>query len=579
MTQPATALLMKFRRVSVLAAFAALVFAMVSFQTAAKGKKGKKDDDTALTMVDGIASDIVDVRVVNIDTYVTDKKGNRITGLEASDFEVLQDGQPLPITNFYVVEEGEVLAGGLDVETIEVPEYQLDEPSPVPESQQLSLVVYVDNYNLHPFSRNRSFRFIRTFLRENVRRGDRVMLMSYDRELHERQPFTRDSEIISAALYDLEDISAHALHRDSDRRDLLQAMNEERVDFLSLRSRIQTYAENQFNDLSFSLRALSDLVEQLAGLPGRKAVLYISDGLALRAGEDLYHALDQKFPQNGLILESFRYDLTRDFQRLTTKANSNRVSFYALDAEGLRTYQYYDARNATAGGGTFVDQTHFRNLQSSLQLLAEETGGFAMINTNDFTRHLARMGDDFKSYYSLGVSPATNGTGRYRRLEVRVKGRKGLVVRHREGYRDKAMSTRMNDSTLAALFHGYRKNPLGLSVEVQSMARREDGNYDVALAIKLPIGSLALLPQSEFHRGKVLFYIAARDSDGGVSEVQSVPLDIDIPVAQVEEAAKQFYRYEISLMMRAGNQMVAVGMRDEIGAETSFVAHGVTVGG
>lgn len=558
----------------------ALVFALPAvFELAAKDKKDRSAADETLTMIDGVATDIVDVSVVNVDTYVTDKKGNVITDLTIDDFELVENGRPVPISNFYKVEKGQVTAGGLDVETMDVPEVErIGDQARVPEDQRLSLVVYVDNYNLHPFSRNRSFRFIRSFLRQNVKNGDRVMLISYDRELHERQPFTKDPELVAAALYDLEEVSAQALHRDSDRRDLLEEIGEA-DGILEVRYRVQTYAENQFNDLSFGIKALRNLVDQLAGLPGRKAVLYISDGLMLRPGEDLYVALDQRFPNNGMILEAFRYDMSRDFHQLTTAAASNRVTFYTLDAEGLRTYQYFDARNRTASGGTFVDQTHFRNLQSSLQLMAEETGGFAMINTNDFTKDLARMAEDFTSYYSLGFSPATQGSGRFNRLEVRVKGRKDLRVRHRTGYRDKAVDDRMGDSTLAALYHGYQKNAVGMTIEVESMTRRSDGNYDVALSIKLPIERLALLPQPDFHRGKVRFYIAARDSEGGLSEVQDVPLEIDIPTDQIDAARDKYYRYEVNLMMREGRQLVAVGMRDEIGAETAFISKGVMVGG
>lgn len=564
---------------TLLAISAVFLFGAMAPNAMAKDKRKERKDASTLKMVDGVAMDVVDVNVINVDTYVTDKKGNRIRGLTKDDFELFEGGRQVPITNFYAVDGGTVVAGGLDVSTMDVPEYVgAGERSPVPEEQQLSLVVYVDNYNLHPFSRNRAFRFIRTFLRNNLHPGDRVMLVSYDRELHERQPFTRDPEVVSAALYDLEDISAQALHRDSDRRDLLEEILE--ADGLNqVRGRVQTYAENQYNDLSFTIRALRDMVDQLAGLPGRKAVLYISDGLMLRSGEDLYHAIDQRFPQNGLILEAFRYDLTRDFQQLTTAANGNRVSFYTLDAEGLRTYQSFDAQNRTAGAGTFIDQTHFRNLQSSLQLMAEETGGLAMINTNDFTHQLERMAEDLDSYYSLGFSPASTGSGRFHRIKVRVKGRKDLIVRSRQGFRDKSLETRMNDTTMAALFHGYRKNPLEVTLDIASMKRRSDGNYDVAIDIKLPLAKLALLPQPEFHRGRVRFYIAARDDKGGLSEVQAVPLRIDIPAAEIDDARGKYYRYQITLMMRSGNQLVAVGVRDEIGAETSFVARGLRIGG
>ena len=80
------------------------------------------------------------------------------------------------------------------------------------------------------------------------------------------------------------------------------------------------------------------MVETLAGLPGRKAILYVSDGLSMRPGEDIFYALDERFRNTGQgssLMEIHRYDMTRDYQRLTAKANANRVTFYTLDAAGL----------------------------------------------------------------------------------------------------------------------------------------------------------------------------------------------------------------------------------------------------
>ena len=48
----------------------------------------------------------IDVNVVNVDVYVTDKKGNRIHGLKKEDFELYEDKKLVAITNFYAVEEG-----------------------------------------------------------------------------------------------------------------------------------------------------------------------------------------------------------------------------------------------------------------------------------------------------------------------------------------------------------------------------------------------------------------------------------------------------------------------------------------
>jgi len=537
-----------------------------------------------LESIDGVFLDTVDVNIVNVDVYVTDKKGNRITGLTKDDFELYEDGKPVVITNFYAVEEGTVKEGGIPLEPLDelAPPENFGSVAAAPEDQRLSLIVYVDNFNLHPFSRNRAFSYVRSFLRQKMKIGDRVMLVSYDRTLNERQPWTQDPELVASALYDLEDKSAHRVHWDSDRRDLLEAIFE--ADRISdVRGRVQTYAENLYNDMRFTIKALRDLVEHLAGLPGRKAILYISDGLAMRTGEDLYYALDEKFRNrnastNGLLMEAFRFDLTRDFQQLTRIANSNRVTFYTLDAEGLRTYSYYDVRNAVPGGSSFVDQTHFHNLQAPLQMLAEETGGFAMINTNNFSAPLARMGEDFTTYYSLGYSPATTASGRFHEIEVKVKNRKGVVVRHRSGFRNKPLPTRMSEGTLAALYHGYESNPIGARLDVGNEVRRDDGYYDVPLTIRVPIKSLELLPLQGMYRGRLRFYIAARDSEGGMSPVQDIPVPIDIQADQLQDAREKYYAYDLTLMMRRGGQRVAVGIHDEIGADTAFISTTVFIG-
>ena len=51
-------------------------------------------------------SDVIDVRVVNVEAVVTDRKGNRVRGLTANDFELLVDGEPAPIAYFTEIDEG-----------------------------------------------------------------------------------------------------------------------------------------------------------------------------------------------------------------------------------------------------------------------------------------------------------------------------------------------------------------------------------------------------------------------------------------------------------------------------------------
>ncbi len=525
----------------------------------------------------------IDVNVVNVEVHVTDKKGKPITGLTRDDFELFEDKRPVRITNFFAVENGE--AKGEDAPKVEtgtqtLGRTRLDQVA-VPESQQLHLIVYVDNFNLRPFNRNRAFRGIRVFLRENLQPEDRVMLVTYDRSLKERHPFTTDKTLISSVLFELEKVTAHGLSADSDRRDILDAIYEEREnqDSSRVRGRVIQYAQSLENDLRFSIDSLKQMVDTLAGLPGRKALLYVSDGLPMRAGEDAFHAMSDKYQESSILMETFRFDSTRSFQEITAKANTNGVVFYTLEAAGLRTYSYLDASNANLNGGAQIDQIHFSNLQAPLFLLAQETGGFAITNTNNFVPMLARVGADFDNYYSLGYESGDAGLGRYHRFKVKLKGgHKGLRIRYRDGYRDKPVEVRMADSTMAALHFGYQRNLHDVVLEFGSGTRRKDGLFLVSLKVRFPLAKLSFLPTSDQQHSRVRLFVAAKDTDGGTAEVSEVPVPISIPAMEFESAQSKHYQYEMTLLMKRGSQVVAVGLRDELSSSTSFVARGVTVG-
>jgi len=59
---------------------------------------------------EGTYVETVDVTVVNLDVYVTDKKGVPITGLTRDDFEIFENGRPVAISNFFAVEDRRRLA-------------------------------------------------------------------------------------------------------------------------------------------------------------------------------------------------------------------------------------------------------------------------------------------------------------------------------------------------------------------------------------------------------------------------------------------------------------------------------------
>ena len=121
----------------------------------------------------------VDVNLVNVDVYVTDDKGNRVTDLQPEDFELFEDKRPVEVTNFYVVEDRRYRRGMPaaipvtaldDVEPITQPTEPpaLEEIDVVPDSQRLSLIIFIDNLNIRPFDRNKVMREINRFLHDHV---------------------------------------------------------------------------------------------------------------------------------------------------------------------------------------------------------------------------------------------------------------------------------------------------------------------------------------------------------------------------------------------------------------------------
>lgn len=567
------------RLMAVCLAAAVLGAGSASAQRPGKAPAGQKPAQEG----EGFFIDTVNVSVVNVDVFVTDKKGNRVTNLKQEDFEILEDGRPVAITNFYAVDNGRALPE--KPAAAPVPGAPAAVPTPLremdkvqtPEDQRLRLVVYIDNFNIRPFNRNRVMRELRAFLNDKLGRDDQMMLVSYDRSLNVRRTFTSDPHLIATALLELEKVSGHGVHHDSDRRDALRNI-EDSQSVTEATMYARSYAQSAYNDLSFSIDAMKDIVDSLAGLPGRKAILYVSDGLQMIAGQDIFYAVQNKYGEKSSgLTEQFQFDTSRRFEELAAQANANRITYYTIDAAGLRTYSSISAENQTAGNGVYIDSIQISNLQSPLQMIAEKTGGMAVINANIVMPQLEKIASDFNSYYSLGYTPTHYGDGRYHKIQVKVK-TKGLKVRHREGYRDKNTESRMTDGTLATLRFPFENNPMKVGIELGEPTRRSDGYYLQPVLVKIPLGNVVLVPRGATHEARVRLFIAAVDGEGNTSEVQQVSLPISIPAADLKAATAKDYVYSVSLLMRSGEQKVAVGVRDDVGAEASFVSRALRVG-
>ncbi len=546
--------------------------------------------------------DTVQVKVVNVQVFVRDREGNPVTGLTKDDFVLMEDKAPVPISNFHEVHE-RVKVGEVQGQVPAEPEFRLaDRPGLarrnyiVPEDERLNLVIYVDHHNIRPHNRNRFFRYVREFLRQHVTRDDRVMLLTYNRSVKVEREFTSDPQLIANALYDLEEHTGGRTMWDSDRADLIRDIGEEDRNYHFVQGRVRIYAQTIFNDMQFTLDGLRDTVISLAGLPGRKAFLYVSDGLPMRAGADMFEALDQRgrtvdsleYNQN-FFLDSLQYDSSRRFTDLVNAANANEVAFYTVDASGPMGINSRDASMQGMAFSSNIDTVARENVQSSIMYMAEETGGQYIVNTNNFRDGLNRIAVDFSSYYSLGFQPGHAGTGRTYKIKVeltqeaqeRLGLRRDRFVRHRLTYRDKSIDTEMTEGTLAALKLGYEKNDLDISlIKSEEIAREERDLFTVHVDVQVPIGEMTLVPigtRGE-HLLRARIWVQALASNGDLSPPQVEPFEVTIPPEDLERAMQSYYTYTLPLIMKEGDQRLTVAVRDEVAGETSFITRVLRVG-
>jgi VWFA-related protein len=242
--------------------------------------------------------DTVDVNVVNIEVLVTDKDGNPVRGLERDDFEVYEDGRLVDLTNFFAVENREAVMTGLGMEG-EID----DEFVPSPKTKRLNLVVFVDNLNITPASRNVMFDSLREYLTTELDPRDQVMLVTMNDAVQVTQEFTNDLSLLLAALDRLEkQVGRHAQY-EADHRRLIRTIQSARLfprpvglesqanfesavlDAERTAFDVRQLAERKVQKATATCEALSAFTESLAGMQGRKAVLNVSDGLQTRPAD------------------------------------------------------------------------------------------------------------------------------------------------------------------------------------------------------------------------------------------------------------------------------------------------------
>jgi len=281
-----------------------------------------------------------------------------------------------------------------------------------------------------------------------------------------------------------------------------------------------------------TLRLIQSVAEDLAPLAERrKALVLVSVGIpTVTPGPDVSTAGSGNVGGS----EALR-DVWRSVQASLDAAQQANVTIYGLDPGGLRAPGVYDRGGTQSTGRVRTgDPTGLhpgRPNQDFLKTVSENTGGFAITDTNEPAPQIQQLLRENASYYLLGYAPSnTRALGRYRRIEMKVN-RPGLMVRTRNGYFEPELApakkaTPVVASALGAIAGLLPKIDLPMSLAVAPFA--VPGQKNATLAIVIGVESPAPRRQgrvTERFDLRVAVYAPTGERRAAIQQVMTVAVN------------------------------------------------------
>jgi VWFA-related protein len=539
----------------------------------------------------------IEVTVVNVDVFVTDKSGNRVHGLTKDEFQIYEDGKLQPVSNFveYAEEAPDARV------TVSSAPNATPPPAAVPavdRRQHRTISIFVDRLQLRANKQKEVFDQLRESVRKLVQPGDRVSVITWERThtIRVRQPYTDDLGQIDGALAFLAGETAVGTNTDlldiqkedemeAERNDLLAAHNMGPAS-TGCNSTGLYLAERAFEDMKAKVAALNALSSSMSGATGQKVLVMLSHRFSMNVGTEFFRA--QRATPGPPDKCEVLWDMRRYVESVAQTANANGVRIYGIFPEempGSDVQSIEDKYEPAAPGSTRSDPGApvpsgygaivLGNELGALEIVTQRTGGEMTWHPNAAIKLLDRLPNDFSSYYSLGYRATTRKQDRAHKISVKVT-RPGLTVRSRTEFVEKSTQTVMGERVIGELF-GIAANDatFGINVKTGDMQQTAKNRFTVPVSVEIPIESLTTIPQGEAANGAFSVYVAWSNGLGQVSDVTHYTRPFSIPAKDLENARTQHFTYETELVVDRRTNQVAVGVIDEVSKE--FGVHNVTL--
>lgn len=521
--------------------------------------------------------------IVIVDAYVADTKGRPVTDLRKEDFELFEDEQLVPISAYRPPSKG--MEGSPRVADV-----RPDATSGGDLREPFTLAVYVDRWLLSPTGRKLAVDQAASLAASHIAQGAQAVVIADDGGLRALTPVTRDIEVVRAALLRIQGWATSSPGVSEGRQ--IQDSMKTRIELADLErtcsdkppclcvlpelvNMVRGYASARAADVRGAGDRLSFLVGALGSLAGRKALVYVSDGLEQRPGIHLYDQIGAICPSAmekdfSTILGAMQeLETSQPLRETAARANAARVSLYPIDARGLGGYSAGDFQVADREYVPTPKNDGIRdaNLVNPLRLLAEETGGFALIRGLDSTAAMKRFGADEQGHYVLGFIPGEpDGRTHVLRLRLTPKAasRVKAEIKHRRSYRRAVAPDRRGQRALATLVFGLEENALGIDA---GASRTGGDGAEIRVALRLS----ALTPMTE-NEALVRLVVSFRVSDAPKAVPVVREMDTTFALGPEELAREGGVReIVVNVSIGAAAHDVVIGVEDVASGATSYL--------
>jgi VWFA-related protein len=502
----------------------------------------------------------VDVTLVEVDAVVTDAEGRVIRDLRRDEFQVLEDGAPQTIDRVSFVEipieRGRRRPAGTRTSSADV-------QTNLQRFDGRLYVLLLDDLHTSTSRTDRVKTAARRFIEENIDPTDVAAVVHLSGSGKAGQGFTSDPLLLMASV---DRFAGRQLR--SETLNLVDKYNEQMQVRSGAARGVSAPAPEQIRDPDEVLRAddarvafdsITRIARQVEPVRGRrKSLVWFGEGIAF----DVFGTGPTGRRQGSLVLESLR--------RAVAAAGRANLVIYGVDARGLAgVNQEMMQLTSTQDPTTTMDPSRLgRELarsQDNLRQVSADTGGFAVVNTDEFANAFERVVEESSAYYLLGYYPKKEKTdGAYRSLEVRVS-RPGAKVRARRGY---TLSKSPKDASgpdvagVPAALRDVVSGPVprsGLPMAVQAAAFRATGDKaSVLVTVEYAASAFEGRPPSA-DDDRLQASVVAIDTDGRTQASDHATVDLKVKPETQRAMAVLGFRTHARLALAPGRYQLRVG--------------------